>query len=388
MTTKKQSNDPPLRCHKATGQGYVHLDGRRIYLGVYGKPQTLQKYHQVLAEWHANERRLPAPSGGDATVVELCAAYWDFAGQHYRKGDGVSTTTIHRVRQALRSLRELYGPSAVADFGPLALRAVRQRWIDRGLARSTINDYVAQIRRAFRWGVSHQLVPETVYRALTTVTGLQAGRSAAKETEPRQPVPDAHVAAVEPFVNRQVWALIQLQLLTAARGGEVIMLRAVDFDTAGKSWTAKLSDHKKAYLGKQRTVYFGPRAQAIVRGFMADRPVDAYLFSPRDAERERHARATSRRRPGQQVMQRMSRRTLGDHYTSASYRRCIERACVRAGVPMWTPHRLRHSAGTFIRQEFGIEAAQVMLGHASVDVTQVYAEVNHARALEVASKIG
>ena len=388
MTTKKQANDPPLRCHKATGQGYVHLDGRRIYLGVHGKPQTLQKYHQVLAEWHANGCRLPATKGGDTTVVELCAAYWDHAAEHYRKGDGSSSTTIHRVRQALRLLRDLYGPSSLADFGPLALRAVRQRWIDKGLARGTINEYVAQIKRAFKWGVSRQLVPETVYRALTTVAGLQAGRSAAKETEDTKPVPDAHVAGVEPFVNRQVWALIQLQLLTAARGGEVIMLRAVDFETSGKIWTATVCDHKKAYLGKQRTVYFGPRAQAIVRGFMADRPVDAYLFSPRDAERERHAQATAHRRPGQQKAPRKSRRVLGTHYTSASYRRCIERACVKAGVPVWTPHRLRHSAGTFIRQEFGIEAAQVMLGHASVGVTQVYAEVNRARALEVAAKIG
>ena len=35
----------------------------------------------------------------------------------------------------------------------------------------------------------------------------------------------------------------------------------------------------------------------------------------------------------------------------------------------WSPNRLRHSAATAIRQRFGLEAAQVPLGHASADVT-------------------
>ena len=34
-------------------------------------------------------------------------------------------------------------------------------------------------------------------------------------------------------------------------------------------------------------------------------------------------------------------------------------ACDAAGVPRWHPHRLRHSAATELRKEFGIEAAVV-----------------------------
>ena len=57
-------------------------------------------------------------------------------------------------------------------------------------------------------------------------------------------------------------------------------------------------------------------------------------------------------------------------------------------MPVWTPHRLRHSAATYIRKEFGLEGAQIMLGHARADVTQVYAEVNEAKALKIAAEIG
>ena len=35
-----------------------------------------------------------------------------------------------------------------------------------------------------------------------------------------------HIDAIKPFVSRQVWALVQLQLLTGARAGELVGMRA------------------------------------------------------------------------------------------------------------------------------------------------------------------
>ena len=79
---------------------------------------------------------------------------------------------------------------------------------------------------------------------------------------------------------------------------------------------------------------------------------------------------------------------MGECYDTNSYRKAIERACTKADVPRWTPHRLRHNAATRIRKEFGLEAAQILLGHAQADVTQIYAEVDHAKAIKVAEEIG
>ena len=42
---------PSLRLHKASRQGFVELNGRRVYLGRHDLPETRQRYHQVLAEW-------------------------------------------------------------------------------------------------------------------------------------------------------------------------------------------------------------------------------------------------------------------------------------------------------------------------------------------------
>ena len=147
-----------------------------------------------------------------------------------------------------------------------------------------------------------------------------AGVCDARESEPIRPVPAAHIDAVRPHVARQVWALIELQLLTGARAGELVKLRAVDLDTTGKVWTATLDDHKMAYRGLERVIFIGPQAQAVVRQFMVDRPVDAYLFSPAEADTARRAVRSAARK-----------------------------------IPI-TYGRLRHNAGTNARCRFGLEA--------------------------------
>jgi len=57
-------------------------------------------------------------------------------------------------------------------------------------------------------------------------------------------------------------------------------------------------------------------------------------------------------------------------------------------VPHWHPNQLRHTRATAIREAFGLEAAQAVLGHARADVTQVYAERNLALAAKVAAETG
>mgnify|MGYP006291249837 CR=1 FL=1 len=50
---------PKLRHHKATGHGFVELNGHRHYLGPYGSDKAQQRYHRLLAEWTAHGGRLP-----------------------------------------------------------------------------------------------------------------------------------------------------------------------------------------------------------------------------------------------------------------------------------------------------------------------------------------
>jgi len=54
----------------------------------------------------------------------------------------------------------------------------------------------------------------------------------------------------------------------------------------------------------------------------------------------------------------------------------------------WSPNQLRHAAATEINSKFGLEAAQVTLGHAKADVTQIYAERDLNKAASVMREIG
>jgi integrase len=82
----------------------------------------------------------------------------------------------------------------------------------------------------------------------------------------------------------------------------------------------------------------------------------------------------------------------------ASYRRAIKYAVIRANkdralteLPLLAerhPHQLRHTCATLIRKECGIEIARIILGHSSLDVTQIYAEADMRAAMSVMSKLG
>ena len=55
----------------------------------------------------------------------------------------------------------------------------------------------------------------------------------------------------------------------------------------------------------------------------------------------------------------------------------------------WHPHQLRHAAGTEIRRQFGLEAAQIVLGHSSAQITDaIYAERDLDKAIKVIMKVG
>jgi integrase len=387
MARNSKNFIPAYRLHKPSNHGIVEFEGNRIYLGDYDDPATQEKYHRLIAEWLANGRQLPVDAE-EITVVELCNRYWKWCVATYPAKNGRLSSTAHRTKSVIGEILPLYGRINANEFTPKTLKIVQANWIQNGLVRRTVNEYTAIAVRIFRWGASEGLVPASVYDGVKTVEGIRKGRTMAKESVPVRPVPESHVEAVKPYVSRQIWALIQLQLLTAARGGELLGLRPVDINTSDSVWEATIDEHKTADLGHVRTLYFGSSAQAILKEFMGDRSLDAFLFNPQEANRERHRGCPSPRRANQMPTQRTSNRKIGDRYTSDSYRKAIARACRKADIPNWTPHQLRHNAATLIRREFGLDAAQVILGHATANVTQIYADLDKERARKVIGEIG
>jgi integrase len=426
----RRTHIPSYRLHKQSGQAVVTLPdglgGRRdVLLGKYGTAESRAEYTRILAEWEVAGRSLPPVAAvSDLSVNEVIVQFWKHAADHYRRPDGTPTNEIADFKASLRPLREMYGHTPARAFGPLALKAVRQRMIDAGWCRGVVNQRIGRVRRVFRWAVEQELVPPSVLQGLAAVRGLQRGRSSARETEPIKPVPQAFVDATLPHLRPQVAAMVRLQLLTGMRPGEVVIMRGLDIDMTGKVWLYRPGSdqgphgaHKTAWRGHTRIVPLGPRAQEVLRPWLRLN-VTEYLFQPREAEAARDAeRARSRKtkRAPSQLRRRPKRnpkRAPGERYSVTSYDRAVARAvlvankanacatckllkpdercetCRAVAIPHWHPNQLRHSKATEIRREAGLDAARAVLGHRSPTITEVYAEIDLGKAAEIMERIG
>jgi integrase len=382
-------------------------------LGTRSRTVAVRKAKLLVEEWRLSEApaamppATPAeqPAGDGIAVSELAAAYREWARGYYRGPDGVPTDQMSLVQTATQVLLDDAGDTRVDTFRPTDLRRIQDALAASGRARRTVNHYVATIKRVFKWGVSRDMVPVEVFTALTTVEGLRRGRSAAKETAPVTAVDVEVVEKTKRFLSPVVQALVTVHLQTGARSGELVNLRVGDIDRTGKVWKAALSDHKTAHHGKQRALFFGPVAQAALAPLLLGREADEYVFSPREAVKQVRARRAAERttplscgnRPGTNRKRRPSTGP-GAHYTPNTYGHAIKRAITRYNawaeqngeepIEHWHPHQLRHTAATLLREQYGLDAAQVVLGHSSASITQLYAELNDEKAAAIMAEIG
>jgi len=101
---------PKYCLHAPTGQAYIRVRGRTIYLGKHGAAASREAYGKAIAEFSASsaKAKIASPaSANDLTVVELCSAYQDFAEGYYVKNGQPSHWLVHiRMMCGARRNRE------------------------------------------------------------------------------------------------------------------------------------------------------------------------------------------------------------------------------------------------------------------------------------------
>lgn len=425
-TSSRRAKAPSYRHHKPSGQAFVQLKRHRYYLGKHGTPASREAYNRFLAEHWARpeDPAPPAQSRADLTIVELLDRYWSYAQLHYRK-HGESTGTAESQRPALKRLRELYGSTLAADFGPLALKSLRQTWRKDNLAIKTINAYAATVKGVFKWAVSEELLNIAVYEALRTVRGLARGRDAAREPEPVGPVDDETVEATLPHLPPAVADMVRIQRLTGCRPGEVRIMRPCDvqrFTVADRPlplfaaaerelpapreldvWEYRPARHKTEHRGGRRIILIGPRAQEILRPYLlrlAFAPPTSYVFTTARGDcfsKDRYVRELARACEAAFEMPaelreralRTAKQLVADNeLTAAELEARREAAAVWRAQYCWAPNQLRHAAGTQIRQRFDLDASRTVLGHKHQNTTEIYAERDLAKARAIMREVG
>jgi len=361
MSNRASSTRPPsYRKHKASGQAVVTIDRKDHYLGVHGTPDSRLRYERLITAWMQGEP-VPAHEPGpesDITVAEVCVQYLRWAEGYYVK-DGKPTTELGNVKHAIKALRESYAGLPAREFSPLKLKAVRQRFIDGGLCRNGCNRLTGIVARVFRYAVENELVPPGVAHGLEAVKALAKGRCEAPETDPVLPVEQDAIIVTLPHLSVQYRAMVKIQLLLACRPGELVTMRPREIDCTGEVWVYTPRRHKTEHHGRGRFIPIGPRARLLLAPWMPDDP-DRFVF------------------PSQR----------SGHVSVAGYGVAIRTACKAAGIPAWSPNRLRHSGATRIRQQASLDAAQVILGHSNISMTETYAERNLDAAIKIAAEVG
>lgn len=303
----------------------------------------------------------------------LAHARKEFNGQHGHK----ETAT---VRHSFRPLVELYGSEHPSQIGPLRLRACRQFWIEQEIARTTIQARMQRLRKAWRWGRSVGLIDAD----LPDIGPVRYGH--APEPEPVRPVELSLVESTLPHLSKPARGLIRLIMYTGMRPGEACSITVHAIDVTCNPWVYRPRHHKTAWRGAKREIYLGPKAQMLLTIHLA-------------AVGVRVAKATT---SGVSAMDGVLTVTSANATASASLFQtarglpwkpsslymAVFNACRRHDLPHWHPNMLRHTFATQLRQRFGIDAAQVALGHTRTQVTQRYAEPHRQAAIEAVLAVG
>jgi len=346
----------------------------------------MRLYARWLDRWQADpdmQDRRRAPER--PTVGWLCERYNDHAASYYVKG-GKQTSQVYNVRSALERLAGHYSERPADSLTLRDMVTLRGAMDSPALSRRTVNDYLGIVRRAYQWAAERGMIPAEVAREVRQVRNLSSrDASGARESDRILPVALADVEATVEHLPPILRALVWVQYHGGMRPGEACQMRTGDIEQAGEVWLYRPGSHKTEHHGRERLVALGPRAQEWLTPWLR-LELDAPIFDPRLAMRWRYDQCkTHRRRP---VEQPKTARRIGRAYNAGSYRLAVVRACKDAGVSAWHPNQLRHARATEVRRQRGLEAAQLVLGHAAADVTQIYAERDLAALVEIARATG
>ncbi len=406
---------PPKYClHKGTKQATVSINGNRVYLGPYGSKRSHEKYQELLKDWQSERHEQNGSSDSEAraravaeaitvatlrekrnqghtvSVNELALVYRRHAKEYYRK-NGKVTREAGLIDDVIRLVRKDHGKEPIEEFGPTDLSELREKMIDDlDWSRQHINKQTPRLVGMFRWAVTQELCSAEVVTALEQLPGLKKGRTRAREAAGVTVVADAIVDATLPHLPETVADMVRLQRLTGARPGEICSMRPTDIDRSGPVWLYVPQEHKTEHHDKSRLIAIGPQGQAVLQPYL-DRMEESYCFSPAESEARRRQKVWENSKAAKtRKCRRLPKpnRKYAESYDTATYRHALQRVCKRHDIEKWSPNQLRHSAATEIRRKYGLEAAQVVCGHQSADVTQIYAERDLELAIRVAQEVG
>ncbi len=266
-------------------------------------------------------------------------------------GRRVSPHTLRAYRGDLLGFWEWFakdgGDIPLADVKLFHLRAYLAHLQESGLARSTITRRASALRTFFSWAYREGRIGENPAALLRAKSGPRAIPRVLDTQEVERLL--AQPAGGD-FLDTRDKAILEVLYSTGARVSEATGLRLGDVDL--EQGLAKLFGKGR----KERLSPLGPQAVEAIENHL---PLRALRASPAAEDR-------------------LFLNRFGAPLTPRSVGRMLEKRLLQAGLsPDVTPHTLRHSFAThLLRGGAGLRAVQELLGHASVNTTQIYTRIS------------
>lgn len=301
-------------------------------------------------------RAVPKQRSASPSLASRGAAYLEPAieefGEYQRLVKGRSPATVRGYCSDLRTLLPY-----VETFNDLTLEVLRS-WLAQALregkSRATLARRTAAIRALSTWAVQQGFMEKDVAARLVHPKTQRSLPHVLNEAQAQAVV--THVPTPEGPERLRDIAMLELLYASGMRVAELCGLDLGDIQINRR--TARV-------LGKgnkERTVPFGePAAEALDRWITGGRGELAAA-----GERALFVGVRGKRIDPRQV------------------RRVVQRSAQANGAGELSPHGIRHSAATHVLEGGAdLRIVQDMLGHSSLQTTQIYTHVNAERLKEV-----
>jgi len=242
------------------------------------------------------------------------------------------------------------------DVDHLLLRRYLAHLRDGGKARTTIARKLASIRSLFRFLVRSEVLEDNPAADMRTPRKEKRLPGVMDETQVRRLIEQPDTGSLLGLRDR---AILEILYSTGMRAAELVGANLEDVDLIGE--VIRVRGKRK----KERLAHLGRYACSAIRDYL-----DARALDPLAPRFDKRALILNR---------------FGTRMSDRSLRRLLHKYFLEAGLKLHvTPHTLRHTFAThLLNHGADLRSVQELLGHASLQSTQIYTHVSTERLKEV-----
>lgn len=223
------------------------------------------------------------------------------------------------------------------------VRSWVEHLMDQGKKATTVNLGLSAVRTFYRYALSRHIVAKDPAHAVTGPKKAKPLPQFVRESEMDELLDEQHWT--EEYNNVRARTIILMFYETGIRLAELVGLDDADVDLVAMQ--LKVTGKRN----KQRIVPFGEELAAALRDYVARR----------DQELVRQSPALFLDRKGERISRSVVQRIVKTHLTGFTT------------LKKRSPHVLRHSFATaMLNNGAGLESVKKLLGHESLDTTEIY----------------